>query len=57
MLAQYKCSEWAEDNVIWAENNGLLDGLGVDVSDMTAKASRTELAAYLAKFYKEFAEN
>jgi len=57
MLAQYKCSEWAEDNVIWAENNGLLDGLGVDVSDMTAKASRAELAAYLAKFYKEFAEN
>ena len=57
MLAQYKCSEWAENNVIWAENNGLLDGLGVDVSDMTAKASRAELAAYLAKFYKEFAEN
>ncbi len=50
MLAQYKCSEWAEDNVIWAENNGLLDGLGVDVSDMTAKASRAELAAYLARF-------
>ena len=52
MLAQYKYSEWAENNVIWAENNGLLDGLGVDVSDMTAKASRAELAAYLHRFMK-----
>jgi hypothetical protein len=56
MLAQYKYSEWAENNVIRAENNGLLDGLGVDVSDMTAKASRAELAAYLHKFLMDIAK-
>ena len=56
MLAQYKYSEWTENNVIWAENNGLLDGLGVDVSDMTAKASRAELAAYLHKFMMNIAK-
>ena len=57
MIPQYNCSIWAENNVIWADMNGLLNGLGVDITDMTAKASRAELAAYLAKFYKEFAEN
>ena len=57
MLAQYKYSEWAESAVIWAENNGLLNDLGVDVSDMTAKASRAELAAYLANFCRVFAGN
>ena len=51
-LAQYKYSDWAENNVIWAENYGVLDGLGVYVSDMTAKASRAELAAYLHRFMK-----
>ena len=52
MPAQYKYSDWAENNVIWAENNGLLNGLGVDISDMTVKASRAELAAYLHRFMK-----
>ena len=52
MIAQYKYNEWAENNVSWAENNGLLEGLGVDLSDMTAKASRAELAAYLTRFMK-----
>lgn len=52
MLAHYEYSDWAESNVIWAENHGLLDGLGVDVSDMTGKASRAELAAYLHKSMK-----
>ena len=32
--------------------NGLLDNLGTDISDMTAKASRAELAAYLSRFMK-----
>ncbi len=49
---QYKCSIWAEKNVGWAEMNGLLDNLGTDISDMTAKASRAELAAYLSRFMK-----
>ena len=52
MPAQYKYSDWAENNVVWAENNGLLNGLGIDVSDMTVKASRAELAAYLHRFMK-----
>ena len=47
---QHKCSKWAEDNVSWAFRNGLLEGLGVDISDMTARASRAELAAYLRRF-------
>ena len=46
MIPQYNCSIWAENNVIWADMNGL----GVDITDMTAKASRAELAAYLARF-------
>ena len=50
MIPQYNCSIWAENNVIWADMNGLLNGLGVDITDMTAKASRAELAAYLARF-------
>ena len=50
MIPQYSCSIWAENNVIWADMNGLLNGLGVDITDMTAKASRAELAAYLARF-------
>ena len=50
MIPQYNCSTWAENNVIWADMSGLLNGLGVDITDMTAKASRGELAAYLSRF-------
>lgn len=50
MIPQYNCSTWAENNVIWADMSGLLNGLGVDITDMTAKASRAELAAYLSRF-------
>ena len=50
MLPQYTCSDWAESNVIWAEISGLLTNLGVNISDMTAEASRAELAAYLHRF-------
>lgn len=56
MLPQYNCSIWAENNVIWADMSGLLDNLGVDVYDMTAKASRAELAAYLSRFMKNIAK-
>jgi len=52
MLSRYQYSVWAENHVIWGENFGLLDGLGVDLSDMTAKASRAELAAYLSRFMR-----
>ena len=50
MIPQYDCSVWAENDVNWADMNGLLDNLGVDVTDMTAEASRAEIAAYLADF-------
>lgn len=52
MLAPNKYSEWAENDVIRAENSGLLDGLSVNIFDMTAEASRAELAAYLSRFMK-----
>ncbi len=50
MLPQYDCSVWAENDVNWADMNGLLDNIGVDIFDMTAEASRAEIAAYLADF-------
>lgn len=46
-VLQYFCSDWAKNDVRWADANGLLDNLGVDVTDMTAPASRAELATYL----------
>ena len=56
MVAQYTCSIWAENNVNWADMSGLLADLGVDVTDMTAKASRAELAAYLSRFMQNIAK-
>ena len=50
MLLNYSYSNWAENNVIWAENKGLLNGLGVNITDMTSEAARAELAAYLRRF-------
>ena len=50
MIPQYKYSEWAENDVIWADMNGLLDGIGNDMYDMTADASRAEVAAMLRRF-------
>ena len=44
---QYTCSSWAQNDVNWADANGILQGLGIYVSDMTAAASRAELATYL----------
>jgi len=52
MLRAYTYSPWAEDSVIWGENCGLLDGLGVDVADLSAPVSRAEAAAYLHRFCK-----
>ena len=56
MVAQYTCSIWAENNVNWADLSGLLADLGVDVTDMTAMASRAELAAYLSRFMANIAK-
>ena len=50
MIAQYDCSVWAENDVNWADMNGILAGLGVDINDMTAEADRAEIAAYFTRF-------
>ena len=39
-------SEWAENNVLWADLNGRFDGIGSDISDLTEGADRVDLAAY-----------
>ena len=51
----YNVSEWAIGNVAWANANGLTKDLGVNITDMTAKADRAEIAAYLARFVRAFA--
>ena len=50
MIPQCDYSLWAENDVIWADMNGLLDGIGNDMTDMTADASRAEVAAMLRRF-------
>ncbi len=52
---QYDYSLWAENDIIWADMNGLLDGIGNDMTDMTAHASRAEVAAMLRQFCERFA--
>ncbi|MBQ9741773.1 MAG: S-layer homology domain-containing protein, partial [Kiritimatiellae bacterium] len=56
MIPQYNCSVWAENNVNWADMNGILADLGVDVYDMTAEADRAEIAAYFTRFCLNVAE-
>lgn len=43
-------SEWSESNIRWAEANGILDGIGTDIRNLTEAANRAELAAYLRRF-------
>ncbi len=54
MIPHYDYSEWAENDVIWADMNGMLDGIGSDMTDMTADASRAEVAAMLRRFCERF---
>ena len=56
MIVQYDCSVWAENDVNWADMNGILADLGVDVYDMTAEADRAEIAAYFTRFCLNVAE-
>lgn len=49
MIPQYDYSLWAENDVIWADMNGLFDGIGNDMTDMTSDASRAEVAAMLGR--------
>jgi len=50
----YTNSEWAENNVLWADLYGMFDGIGSDISDLTEGADRAELAAYLRRFCERF---
>lgn len=47
-------SEWAESNILWADLNGMFDGIGSDISNLTEGADRAELAAYLRRFCEKF---
>jgi len=49
-VSGYKHSDWSKDSIAWAAHNGLLDGLGIDVGDLTKTATRAEIAAYLHRF-------
>ncbi len=51
---KHTTSDWAVDDVAWANANGILTDIGVDITDMTAEATRAEIAAYLARFAKTF---
>lgn len=50
----YTNSDWAETNVYWADVNGMFDGIGSDISDLTKGADHAELAAYLRRFCEKF---
>ena len=52
----YTNSEWAENNVLWADLNGMFDGIGSDISNLTKGATRAELAAYLRRFCENVME-
>ena len=52
----YKYSTWAEKGVLWAAANGMFDGIGVDVTDLTVTADRAEITAYLKLFIENIAE-
>jgi len=53
-IGSYSNSDWAENNVLWADINGMFDGIGSDISDLTEGADRAELAAYLRRFCERF---
>lgn len=46
----YKHSDWSKGSIAWSDHIGLLDGLGIDVSDLLVTATRSEIAAYLHRF-------
>ena len=52
----FKYSTWAENSVLWAAANGMFDGIGIDVADLTATVNRAEIAAYLKLFCENIAE-
>ncbi len=51
----YETSDWAAEDVAWADANGLLD-IDTDMEDMTETANRAEIAALLANFCRTFVD-
>jgi len=51
MIAPYEYNTWAENGVVWAYLNGVLE-IGTDLDDLTAPATRAELAGFLYAFCK-----
>jgi len=49
-MPPYRCSEWAVGDVKWADSNGLYDGIGNDMKDMTSAAPRSEIAWMLYRY-------
>ena len=56
MLPAYTYSEWAENDVIWAELSGIFSGVGTGLDDLTAAASRAEIASFLRRFCEDIAK-
>ncbi|MBE6935616.1 MAG: hypothetical protein E7458_03845 [Ruminococcaceae bacterium] len=51
MIAPYEYNTWAEAGVVWAYLNDILE-IGTDLDDLTAPATRAELAGFLYAFCK-----
>ena len=56
ILPAYTYSEWAENDVIWAELSGIFSGVGTELDDLTAAASRAEIASFLRRFCENIAK-
>ena len=56
ILPAYTYSEWAENDVIWAELSGIFSGVGTELDDLTAAASRAEIASFLHRFCEDIAK-
>lgn len=56
ILPAYTYSEWAENDVIWAELSGIFSGVGTELDDLTTAASRAEIASFLHRFCEDIAK-
>ena len=52
-LPQYIYDRWAENDIIWADAVGITN-IGENIFNMTATATRAEIANYLMKFCESF---
>ncbi|MBQ8208745.1 MAG: S-layer homology domain-containing protein [Clostridia bacterium] len=50
IMEQCVYSDWAKDDIIWADRSGMFNGIGVDITDMKDEMTRAEIAAYFRRF-------